>query len=75
MLCGVTTGSKAPTSLHALYWNHVTVLGSTMGSDDGFRAMLAAVKAAGLEPVVDRTYPLTEALAALERMERGEQFG
>jgi len=73
--CGVTAGDEAVTPLHLLYWNQVTVLGSTMGSHEDFRRLLAAVAATRLRPVVDRTFPLAEAPAALARMEAGDQFG
>ena len=73
--CGVTTGAEATTPLHALYWKQVTVLGSTMGSDEDFRRLLAAVEANELAPVVHATYPLADAADALACMEAGEQFG
>jgi len=75
VLCGVTSGAEAPTDLRALYWNQLTVLGSTMGSDEDFRAMLAAVETSGLRPVVDRVMPLERAGEAAELLELGEQFG
>ena len=75
VLCGVTTGAEAPTNLQALYWNQLTVLGSTMGSHDDFRLMLATVAAAGLKPVIDSAVPLADARSAMGRMEAGEQFG
>jgi NADPH:quinone reductase-like Zn-dependent oxidoreductase len=73
--CGVTTGKTAEVDISALYWNHITVMGSTMGSDEEFRAMVKAVSAAKLRPVVDSVYPLSDAKAAMGRMEKGEQFG
>ncbi|MFO8015023.1 MAG: zinc-binding dehydrogenase [Phycisphaerae bacterium] len=73
--CGVTTGAEATTPLHALYWKQVTVLGSTMGSDEDFRRLLLAVRANELAPVVHGAYPLADAADALACMEAGEQFG
>lgn len=73
--CGVTTGKVAEVDIAALYWNHITVLGSTMGSQDEFRALVAAVSAAKMKPVIDKVFPLAEACAAQERMEKGDQFG
>ncbi len=73
--CGVTTGAEATTPLHALYWKQVTVLGSTMGSDEDFRRLLLAVEANELAPVVHGTYSLADAADALACMEAGEQFG
>jgi NADPH:quinone reductase-like Zn-dependent oxidoreductase len=73
--CGVTSGASAQVDISALYWNHVTVMGSTMGSREEFRQMVRAVGASALRPVVDSVVPLNDARDAIGRMERGEQFG
>lgn len=75
VICGVTTGAEAATNLQAVYWNQLSLLGSTMGSDEDFREMLAAVEATGLKPVIDRAYRLDQVRDATDRMERGEQMG
>ena len=73
--CGVTTGASTQVDISALYWNHLTVMGSTMGSREEFREMLCAVCASGMRPVVDSIAPLSDVKNAMGRMERGEQFG
>jgi NADPH:quinone reductase-like Zn-dependent oxidoreductase len=73
--CGVTTGAEATVNISQLYWNHVVVMGSTMGSNEEFRQMLSAIAAVRLSPVVDSVYPLNRAQDATQRMEAGEQFG
>ncbi|MFO7974876.1 MAG: zinc-binding dehydrogenase [Candidatus Hydrogenedentota bacterium] len=73
--CGVTSGAETTVNISQLYWNHVVVMGSTMGSDEEFRQMLSAVTAARMSPVVDSVYPLNRASEATQRMEGGEQFG
>ncbi len=73
--CGVTTGARANVNISALYWNHITVMGSTMGSDEDFRQLLAAAKTAQLRPVIDVILPLDHAREAIGRMEAGKQFG
>jgi NADPH:quinone reductase-like Zn-dependent oxidoreductase len=75
VLCGVTTGPEAPTNLQSLYWNQLTVMGSTMGSNEDFRQMLMAVSAARLKPVIDCIQPLAEIQSAMQRMESAQQFG
>jgi NADPH:quinone reductase-like Zn-dependent oxidoreductase len=75
VLCGVTTGSKAESDLRTLYWNQLTIMGSTMGSAEDFRQMLRAVTVNKLKPVVDKIFRLARARSALERMETGRQFG
>jgi NADPH:quinone reductase-like Zn-dependent oxidoreductase len=73
--CGITTGPAVEASVQALYWNQLTVMGSTMGSHEDFRQMIRAVKTANLKPVVDSVEPLERSKEAICRMEAGEQFG
>lgn len=75
VLCGVTTGATAPTDLRLLYWNEISLIGSTFGSHDDFRLMLRGVEANALKPVIDSIHPLDAVREATARMERGEQFG
>jgi NADPH:quinone reductase-like Zn-dependent oxidoreductase len=75
VLCGITTGARAETNLQALYWNQLTIMGSTMGSDEDFRRMLRAVTIAKLKPVIDSVEPLENIREAMGKMETGEQFG
>jgi NADPH:quinone reductase-like Zn-dependent oxidoreductase len=75
VLCGVTTGARAESDLRALYWNQLTILGSTMGSAEDFRQMLRAVTMNQLKPVIDLVFELAQVRAAMERMEAKKQFG
>jgi len=75
VLCGVTTGAEAKTDLRALYWNQLTILGSTMGSNEDFRKMLKAVATAELKPIIDSVRPLENIRDAMGRMEAAGQFG
>jgi NADPH:quinone reductase-like Zn-dependent oxidoreductase len=73
--CGVTTGFEVTANIQKLYWKQLSVLGSTMGSQEEFRQMLRAVEAAGIEPVIDSVEPLERGREAMDRMEAGDQFG
>jgi D-arabinose 1-dehydrogenase-like Zn-dependent alcohol dehydrogenase len=75
VICGVTTGAEAPTHLQALYWNQLSVLGSTFGSHEDFRLMLRTMAGSSLEPVIDSVLPLDRAKEAFARMDAGDQFG
>jgi len=75
VLCGVTTGAKAESNLRTLYWDQLTILGSTMGSAEDFRQMLRAVTVNQVKPVVDRAFSLAKVRDAMERLETGGQFG
>jgi zinc-binding alcohol dehydrogenase/oxidoreductase len=72
---GATTGAVPELAVRRIFWKQLTILGSTMGSPDDFRAMLALFGEGKLRPVVDRVYPLAEAGQALRRMDQAAQFG
>jgi NADPH:quinone reductase-like Zn-dependent oxidoreductase len=58
-----------------LFWYQWSVLGSTMGNDAEFDAVVAELAAGRLTPTVDVVMPLAEGRAAFARMQAGEQFG
>lgn len=73
--CGATTGANPPTDIRRIFWNHLKIFGSTMGSREEFRQILAFMQVTKLRPIIDQLYPLKEAALAHQRLERGEQFG
>ncbi|MGH2608634.1 MAG: zinc-binding dehydrogenase, partial [Tepidiformaceae bacterium] len=73
--CGATSGPMAVTDIRRLFWNHLTIMGSTMGSEAEYREIVRILGTGALRPVVDRAYPLADARAAFERLEQGEQMG
>ncbi len=74
-VCGATSGPNPKAALHRVWWKQLTILGSTMGTKEDFEGAFALVKSGRAKPLVDSVYPLSEAAAAHERMESGEQFG
>jgi zinc-binding alcohol dehydrogenase/oxidoreductase len=75
VVCGATTGPNPPAALHRVWWKQLSILGSTMGTPEDFRAVYDLVAAGKVRPVIDRVFPLAEARAAHERLEAGEQLG
>lgn len=73
--CGATAGSQPSADLQRVFIRQLQIFGSTLGSRDEFRQLLDAVTESGLKPVIDRVYPLRDAVAALDYLESGEQFG
>jgi NADPH:quinone reductase-like Zn-dependent oxidoreductase len=73
--CGATTGPKVGLDLRRLFWYQWSIMGSTMGSDAEYREVVRVLGAGELRPIVDRVFPFTEARAAFERLELGEQLG
>lgn len=46
-----------------------------MGSREEFNEMIQFIEKHKIKPIIDKIYSLEEAIAALTRMEQGEQFG
>jgi NADPH2:quinone reductase len=74
-VCGATTGPNPPAALHRIWWKQLTVYGSTMGTRADFEGVYELVTSGKAKPVIDAVFPLSEARAAHERMEAGEQLG
>ena len=74
-VCGATTGPNPPASLHRIWWKQLTILGSTMGRKADFEGAYELVASGRALPLVDEVVPLSEARAAHERLEAGEQMG
>lgn len=73
--CGATTGPNPAEEIRLIFWNQLSILGSTMGSRADWQALVGAVTDWGLRPVIDSVRPLSEGRRAFERMAAGEQFG
>lgn len=69
------TNGDATIRMFPLFWKHVTILGTSMGSPLDFAAMLAAFEDGSLHPAIDRVYDLDAAGEAFERMAASHQFG
>jgi len=73
VIYGGTTGDVTLKPF-SIFWQHLDIRGTSMGSPQDFRAMLDLV-AAGVRPAIDRTFPLNDIATAAQRMQDAEQFG
>lgn len=73
--CGATTGPKVVSDIRRVFWNHYTIMGSTMGNAAEYQEIVRVLGTGQLRPVVDRVYPLPDVRSAYERLERAEQLG
>jgi len=73
--CGATSGFDARTDLRQVFYRHLTILGSMMGSKAELLAAMPFIASGQIRAVVDRTLPLAEARQAHELMEDRAQFG
>jgi NADPH:quinone reductase-like Zn-dependent oxidoreductase len=72
---GGTTGYNGPTPINLLFGRHLSIIGSTMGTQADFEAVMAQVWAGKLRPIVDEIFPLAQYPQALQRMLNGQGFG
>jgi NADPH:quinone reductase-like Zn-dependent oxidoreductase len=75
LTCGATTGTDPQTDLGRIFWNQLTVYGSTMGTHAEFAEMLRIFRDGKAKPVVDRVFPLPQAREAQQHLEEKRQFG
>ena len=73
--CGATSGYDARTDLRQVFYRHLTLLGSFMGSKAELLEAMKFVAQGKIRAVVDRVLPLSEARQAHELMENRGQFG
>jgi NADPH:quinone reductase-like Zn-dependent oxidoreductase len=73
--CGATSGFDAHTDLRHVFYRHLTILGSMMGSKADLLAAMKFIESGQIRSVVDRVLPLEEARKAHELMEDRAQFG
>lgn len=72
---GNSGGPKFEIDNRFIFAKHLSIIGSTMSPIQDFVEVMNLVVAGKLKPVLDRSFPLREAAAAQERLEKGEQMG
>lgn len=73
--CGATTGPMVEMDMRKVFWNQWTLMGSTMGNDAEFEAIVAEFAAGRLNPPIDAVFPISDARRAYDRMTENAQFG
>ncbi|MDN4164169.1 zinc-binding dehydrogenase [Cytophagales bacterium LB-30] len=72
---GATNGVPKTLDLHRMFWNQITLQGSTMGNDQEFAEMVQFVSKHKIVPIIDSLAPLEMAESAFNKMRDGRQFG
>jgi len=73
--CGATSGFAAQTDLRQVFYRHLTILGSFMGSKAELLEAMKFIESGKIRAVVDQILPLAEARRAHELMQNRAQFG
>ena len=72
---GGTAGNIPELNARPIFWKQLQLLGTTMGTQEDFKAMLAFVVEHQIVPVVDEVFPLVDAKKAFDKMAASAQFG
>lgn len=75
VLYGATRGNPSNLTARRIFWKQLNVLGSTMGTPEDFRSMVAFVGQHRIRPVVDKVFPFADGEAAFRHMDDAQQFG
>jgi len=71
---GGTTGD-AKVRMFSIFWKHLDILGTSMGTPADFAAMLELFATTDMLPAIDEIVPLADVVTAAQRVAAGEQFG
>jgi len=72
---GATRGPVEKLEMTRIFFKQIDVRGTTMGTDEEFRAMLRLVARERVRPIVDHVFPLSQAAEADRRLAQSEQMG
>jgi NADPH2:quinone reductase len=73
--CGATTGPNPDAGLNRIFWNQLSIIGSTMATPGEVDDVLELVWDGTFEPRVRDVLPMSEAARAHEMIENREGFG
>lgn len=72
---GGTSGYEAVVPVNLIFMKHLSIIGSTMGTQDDYNTVMRQVFGGRLEVKVDSVFPMREYRAAMARMLAGQHFG
>lgn len=72
---GGTAGDIPALNARKIFWKQLSILGTTMGTQEDFKAMLDLVNEHKIVPVVDEVFALADAEKAVRKMDNSAQFG
>jgi NADPH:quinone reductase-like Zn-dependent oxidoreductase len=75
VIIGNTSGPLAEIDIRYIFSKQISIVGSTMGTHQDFRAVTGLLWSGKLKPVIDRVMPMKDGKEAFAAMERSDQFG
>jgi len=72
---GATMGDTPPLNGRKVYWKQLQIIGTTMGTQEDFKAMSDFVAEHQIVPVIDEVFAMADAKKAIDKMGSSSQFG
>lgn len=72
---GATRGLPPNMDLYRMFWNQITLQGSTMGNDEEFKQMIALVSERGIHPMLAQVRAFDSAIMCFDEMKAGQGLG
>lgn len=72
---GATNGLPSSIDLYRMFWNQITLQGSTMGNDKEFIKMVSFISQHKIKPNIDSVRPFDEVISAIEDMSKNKKSG
>jgi len=73
--CGATTGAHPSADIQRLFVRQLSIHGSTMGSMEEFRKLVAAFESGAFTPLIDSILPLAQVPEAFARLDTPARMG
>jgi NADPH:quinone reductase-like Zn-dependent oxidoreductase len=75
VVAGATAGANPPAGLNRIFWRHLTIAGTSMGTRQELERLVALCASGALKPLIDSVTPIANAAAAFAQLAAGEQRG
>lgn len=72
---GATNGKPDKVDLYRMFWNQLSLMGTTMGSDQEFQEMLAFVSKHQIRPIVDSIRPFSKLAESFSDIAKPNKVG
>jgi NADPH:quinone reductase-like Zn-dependent oxidoreductase len=75
VVAGSTSGPDPSAELQRVFYLQLSIVGSTMGTQDELERLVSFLDVSGVRPLVDRTFAMEDGRDAFATLLDGEQFG
>lgn len=72
---GATNGRPSSIDLYRMFWNQITLQGSTMGNDKEFNEMLSFISKHKIKPILDSVRPFKDVISAFDDIATTSKLG